>query len=280
MKTVTIAGVGLIGGSFALALRKAGFQGKILGVSSPRTVAEALKLGVIDEALPLEEAIPQSDLVYLAQPIRQILDTLPKLDRLLKPGALVTDAGSTKREIASRGAASIRRALFLGGHPMAGKESRGVGAAEADLFVGRPYVVTPSRPGDLEMERAAEFLAWISRIGSRLITMEAAEHDRVVALASHLPQLASTALAATLGGHPVASGIANVAGPGLVDTTRLALSPFDVWADIFATNQVEVERALSAYINDLEAIRRELSSGSLEDHFRAAGKFAEAVRKS
>ncbi|HSV13378.1 MAG TPA: prephenate dehydrogenase/arogenate dehydrogenase family protein, partial [Tepidisphaeraceae bacterium] len=139
MNTVAIAGVGLIGGSFALALRKAGFQGTIIGVSSPATVQKALSLGVIDEAMPLAEAVSAADLVYLAQPISQILETLDVLDT----DALVTDAGSTKAVICDR-ARRLKR--FVGGHPMAGKESRGVEHADADLFRGRPYVLTMHEP--------------------------------------------------------------------------------------------------------------------------------------
>ena len=137
MQTVAIFGVGLIGGSFALALRRAGFKGEILGVSSGSTISEALRLGVIDRGVPLEEAALASDLVYLAQPIRQIIETLSLLSGRLKPGALVTDAGSTKVEIVKQGKRLLGPGQFLGGHPMAGKEVRGVAAAEAGLFQGR-----------------------------------------------------------------------------------------------------------------------------------------------
>lgn len=278
MKTVAIVGVGLIGGSFALALRKAGFAGKIIGVSSPRTISEALRLKVVDEGLPIEEAAPQSDLIYLAQPIVRILDLFDQLDPHLKPGALVTDAGSTKVEINER-AAVIRRGLFLGGHPMAGKESRGVAAAEADLFVDRPYILTPARPSDLDEPSVIEFLDWVRRIGSRPIVLDPASHDELVALASHLPQLASTALAAALSGQPAASKIGQVAGPGLIDSTRLALSPFDVWDDILNTNTAAIDKALAIYIDTLQQIRREFTDGSLEERFQAAEKFSKELRE-
>ena len=133
MKTVAIAGVGLIGGSFALALRKAGFKGRIVGVSSAATIDKAFALGVIDEALPLAEAAADADLVYLSQPISRIIETLGVLDT----DALVTDAGSTKAVICET-ARKLKRGRFVGGHPMAGKESRGVEQADADLFRGRP----------------------------------------------------------------------------------------------------------------------------------------------
>src|SRR5260221_13984256 len=128
MRIVAIAGVGLIGGSFALALRKAGFGGRILGVSSERTIVEALRLGVIDEGVTLERAESEADLIYLAQPILQILDVLTRLKP--KPGALVTDAGSTKARITAVAESHLKDCQFVGGHPMAGKETRGVAAAD------------------------------------------------------------------------------------------------------------------------------------------------------
>src|SRR5712692_10099453 len=145
MKTVTIVGVGLIGGSFALGLRKQGFHGRLIGVSSPATVAKALERDAIDEALMLEQAVPQSDLIYLGQPIGRILDILPVVARLAAPSALVTDAGSTKSAIFARAREVFGEgsATFLGGHPMAGKTERGVEAADPELFRGATYVLTP-----------------------------------------------------------------------------------------------------------------------------------------
>ena len=162
MKTVVIVGVGLIGGSFALALRKAGFGGRIIGVSSPKTVEAARKRGAIDEAASLEKAVPWADLVYLAQPISRIVSTIEDIEPLLREGALVTDAGSTKAEIVAQAGRFIKKAQFLGGHPMAGKEKRGVEEADPDLFAGRTYVLTPEGPQDLETPAAADFVEWIS----------------------------------------------------------------------------------------------------------------------
>src|SRR6202041_2915531 len=202
METVAIFGVGLIGGSFALAIRKAGFAGRIIGVSSDHTVRTALESHVIDEALPADVAAAQADLLYLAQPIHRIIDSLAELDVWVKPGALITDAGSTKKAIVDRASQVISRAQFLGGHPMAGRERRGVEAAEADLFQGRPYVLTPRSPAELETPAARDFQAWIPRIGSFPVILNAKDHDRTVAFTSHLPQLASSALAATLANRP------------------------------------------------------------------------------
>src|SRR3954470_8206718 len=131
MKSVAIIGTGLIGASFGLALRQAGFDGPIVGVSSKRAIADAVAAGAIDRGAPLEEAVPQADLVFLSQTIGRILDTIRRLDPLLKPGALVTDAGSTKCEIVDLARQHITRGQFLGGHPMAGKEKRGAQAGDA-----------------------------------------------------------------------------------------------------------------------------------------------------
>src|SRR5882724_9321140 len=150
MHTVAIIGVGLIGGSFGLALKKAGFTGTIVGASSEATLRAALDRGVIDEAAPLADAARGADLIYLAQPIGRILDTLHHVDGFVNRGTLITDAGSTKSAIVSAARKHIRRGVFLGGHPMAGKEKRGVAEADADLFRGRTYVLTPHDPAALE----------------------------------------------------------------------------------------------------------------------------------
>ena len=276
--TVTIVGTGLIGASFGLALRRAGLAGEILGVSSPAALAEALEAGAIDRGLPLAEAIPQSDLVFLSQAIGRILDTIRRLDPLLRPGALVTDAGSTKREIVQTARASIGRAQFLGGHPMAGKETRGASAADADLFRGRTWALTPDDPAALETPAARQFRGWLERIGARVTVLAPEEHDRVVALTSHLQQLASTALAATLEEHVPSSEWLAVSGPGAMDMTRLALSSYDLWRDILATNAGPIDEALAAYIQELEHIRSNLRTRELQWEFTRAAQLAAQLR--
>jgi len=275
METVVIAGVGLIGGSFGLALKSAGFRGRILGVSSPQTIGKALRRGAIDEGASLEEAAPRADWIYLAGPIRAILETLPRLGGLVRPGALVTDAGSTKRRICEAGS-RLRGALFLGGHPMAGKEKRGVEEADAELFRGRPYLLTPARPENLETPAAREFVEWLERIGAEPRVMAPEEHDRVVALSSHLPQMLSTALSAALDGEP---GVPGAAGPGLLDMTRLALSGWDIWRDILETNRDEIVRALGMFEDRIEALKTELEHGLPEDDFRRGAGFARKIRQ-
>jgi prephenate dehydrogenase len=263
LKSVGIVGVGLIGGSLGLALRKAGFEGGILGVSSARSIEQAVERGAIDRGATLEEAAGVCDLLFLSQPISGILETLGKLDPLVRPDTLVTDAGSTKQAIVDEAKRSLRRCAFLGGHPMAGKELRGVKAADGDLFRGRPWV--------LASDIVHPFRKWVAAIGAREIVMEPARHDRLVAWSSHLPQLVSTALASVIGEQ--APEAAAVAGPGLLDATRLAMSSFDLWRDILSTNSPEVSAALDAYIEKLKALRSDF-----EGEFRQGGEFARLLR--
>jgi prephenate dehydrogenase len=276
MDTITIVGVGLIGGSFALAIREAGFRGRILGVSSQKTIETALALGVIDEGVALAEAAEQADLIYLAQPILSILDTIAALDDRVRPGALITDAGSTKARIMAVAREKIRRALFIGGHPMAGKESRGVAVAEAGLFRGRRYVLTPHCAADLERPASVEFRAWLDAIGAKVIVLDADEHDRRTALVSHLPQLLSTALASLLSEHTTAT---EVAGPAVMELTRLALSPWEVWRDILVTNPTHIRGALQELIAKLNDYQAQLVSGDLESQFATAGLLAKRLRQ-
>ena len=278
MRHVAIVGTGLIGASFGLALRSAGFDGAITGVSGPPAIAEAVAAGAIDGGAPLEEAIPQADLVFLSQTIGRILDTIRRLEPLLRTGALVTDAGSTKCEIVDVARQNITRAQFLGGHPMAGKEKRGARAADGGLFRNRTWILTPDEPGELETAAARDFLAWLERIGARVRTFDADEHDRVVSLTSHLAQLASTALAATvadkLGGPPRLDAV----GPGLEDMTRLALGSYEIWRDILATNSEHIERALGVYIQKLEHMRENLRTRQLQQEFERGAAFAARLR--
>ena len=275
MEIVAIAGVGLIGASFGLALRKAGFSGTIAGVSSPSALAAGLACGAISSEMTLAEAARHADLIYLAQPVDRILQTIEEIGRLARPGCLITDAGSTKAQIVEQAARHLPAAAFLGGHPLAGKEQRGAAAADADLFRNRPYVLTPSGP---ETPASQEFREWITRIGARVMDTSPQEHDRTVALTSHLPQLVSTALAATLAERN-SEALGKIFGSGLLDMTRLALSTPELWASIFTTNKLEVLAALDGFLSTLEQTRRAVQSDSVSDIFHTASDFATSVRK-
>jgi prephenate dehydrogenase len=266
----------LIGASFGLALRRAGFDGEILGVSSAPAIAGAVQAGAIDRGAPLAEAIGQADLVFLSSTIGRILDALHHLDPLVRPDALVTDAGSTKCEIVDQARETLRRCQFLGGHPMAGKETRGATSADAALFAGRTWVLTPDEPEELETPAVREFRGWLERIGAQVVAIDSDEHDRVVARTSHLPQLASTALASLVAN----AGHLEISGSGLLDMTRLAGSSYDLWRDILATNTGHIERALADYIQMLEHMRENLRTRQLQEEFERGAALASRLRRS
>lgn len=271
IERVAIVGVGLIGGSFGLALKEAGFSGEIVGVSRPATIEAALEHGAIDRGAPMEAALAESDLVFLAQPILRILDQLPEVARLARPGALVTDAGSTKEAIVRRAAEVFRdsQAHFLGGHPMAGKEGRGVAIADAALFRDAVWALTPAANTEASPIEA-DFRKWIKRIGASTLELSPKEHDRVTALTSHVPQLVSSALAAA-----VSSGLGDlehlrVAGGGLRDMTRLAGSSYEIWKGILLTNPENIRASLDLYLAEITAFRDHLTSPELAERFEQA----------
>lgn len=269
----------MIGGSFGLALRAAGFGGRIVGVSRPGTVRKAMDRGAIDAGVSLEEAAAEADLLFLSQPVSIILETLEKLGGKLKPGALVTDAGSTKRRICECGVKQLGAGGFLGGHPMAGKETTGVEAAEAELFRGRPWLVTPCVAENMGSAPSPELLMWLKRIGARTVICTPEDHDRWVARSSHLPQMLSTTLAEWLGGREDREAILGAAGPGLGSMTRLAQSSWEIWRDILATNGDYIAEALREFHAELDQTTGTLASGSLEATFHAGADFAARVRK-
>lgn len=281
MHRLAIAGVGLIGGSFALALRKAGIPLHVIGIDLGRSLRAALERGVIDEALPLDQACARADVLYLALPIGGILELIPRVAEHCRADCLITDAGSTKVEIARRAAEKLPPGCFLGGHPMAGKETRGVTEADPDLFQGRPYLLTPHEPGQMESPRARLLLDWVEAVGSRAAIVTPEEHDNAVALTSHLPQMLATSLARLLEQRPERERLLHSAGPGLHDSTRLALSHWGVWADILSTNGEAIERALGAHAAVVEEIRSRLRrKESLEGDFEQGRRFASDLRKA
>jgi prephenate dehydrogenase len=274
MKRVAIIGVGLIGGSFGLALKKHKLAQHIAGAGHSGSTKKALERGAIDEACDsVEAAVTGADLVFLSTPVLAIFDLLERIKNSVPIGALITDAGSTKEMICERAAGIYPRSegpLFIGGHPMAGKELRGLEAATPDLFTSATWALTPWHRADLETPQARDFLSCIEAIGAKPLVMDAAVHDEIVAWTSHLPQLASTALAATLDEGLSDAADLCLAGTGLRDTTRLAGSSYRVWRDICLTNQENIQDALSAYIEVLEQVRDGLKSRDLEQLFQSA----------
>ncbi len=276
MNTVAIVGVGLIGGSFGLALRQAGFTGEILGVSSERAIEAGLNAGAISRGSTLAEAAASADVIYLAQPVDRILTTLEALGPIASSTCLITDVGSTKSAIVQKAAECVRHATFLGGHPIAGKEQRGVQAADPNLFRGRPYVLTPTAAET----RAQETLrAWLSRIGANVVYLSASDHDAVLAFTSHLPQLVSIALAHVLA-EQKNEHFYQVFGAGLLDMTRLALSSPELWQSILSTNKAEILAALDQLLASVSSVRDAVQADDVRVFFDSAAQFAQAIRNA
>jgi prephenate dehydrogenase len=258
---VTIVGCGLVGASFALALRRAGLCGRLAGWDKSAAVRdEAIARGVIDEVDWAfgGRAVSSSDLVYLAMPVREIIRFLSKRGRQVKPGALITDAGSTKMEVCRAARASVPPGRqFVGGHPVAGHHLGGLAHARAELFQGASYVLIKEE--DEAARPALEVLTeTIEGMGARVRLMTAREHDRAMAFVSHAPQLAASALSAIVGEQRDAAALRSLAGAGYRDMTRLAASPWSVWRDILETNPSEIADALDALVAKLSAAGTEL----------------------
>jgi prephenate dehydrogenase len=263
--SIAIAGLGLIGGSIALAIRERWPEARVTGVDRPAVIAHALGSGAIDRATTSVIEVPNADLVILAAPIRQNLELLAQL-AAARPGTMVvTDVGGTKRAIVKAAMALDPPLAFVGGHPIGGAERGGFAFARPDLFEGRPWIFTPATDaGGADDEPIARLDRFVRGLGARPARMDAATHDRLMAFLSHLPQLTASALMETAGHATGADGL-TLAGRGLVDTTRLASSPADVWRDICATNSDAIGDALDQLIARLVELRRDLSRGGTVD---------------
>jgi prephenate dehydrogenase len=274
---VSVLGIGLIGGSFALALRKYTTDVRISGWDHPDIVRGAQARGVIDQAFSgdLAPALQNADLIYIALPISATLDFLPEIARHAPANALVTDACSTKVRI-TQAAEELFPAekgpLFLGGHPMAGRELSGIAHADAELFRGNTYALIGA--SSLQNDpRVSAFVKILEKIGARPLWLGAPQHDYAVGLASHLPQLAAVALAGFLYDRLDENGLPIIlAGPGLRDSLRLAGSPYSTWRDIVLTNQEVLSAALDLFARRLDDLRERLASRELEADFDAANE--------
>jgi prephenate dehydrogenase len=283
IQRVAILGTGLIGGSFAHALRKYTPDIHIAGWDRAEVALEARKAGAIDDAFfeALDPAIRRADLIYIALPIGMTLDILPELAQHAPPHALVTDAGSTKMRIwqaASELFVEEVGPIFLAGHPMAGRELSGFAHADANLFQHTSYALV-GRADDTHDPRVLAFLKILEKIGTRPLWLGAQQHDYAVALASHLPQLAAVALGSFLYDHLDENGLPiTLAGPGLRDTLRLAGSPYSTWRDIVLTNRDVLSAALDLLARRIEDLRERLGSRDLEADFEAANELYRLLR--
>jgi len=280
---VTILGTGLIGGSFAKALRKYTTEMHISGWDRPDVARAAQSSGAFDEAFTgdLGPVLRSADLIFIALPIGVTLDLLPEIARAAPRGALITDACSTKLRIVQTAEEVFSEQpapLFLAGHPMAGREVAGIAHADADLFRDAPYALIgeANAPQD---PRVSAFLKLVEKIGARPMWLGATQHDYAVGLASHLPQLVAVALASFLYDRLDENGLPiTVAGPGLRDSLRLAGSPYSTWRDIVLTNREVLSASLDLLARRLDDLRERLASRELESGFDAANELYKLLR--
>jgi len=280
-KQITIIGLGLMGGSWGLALKERGVATRRVGCDRPEVLERALGAGVVDEGTSDSlAAVRDADLVILATPVGAVLDLLSQLKGAVSPRALITDVGSTKRLICQRAREHFGdEPLFLGGHPLAGKERSGLENADAKLLEGARYVLTPLLPDHLSDPRVKAFIALLETVGARPFVTEASTHDRAVAFLSHLPQLLSTGLSSMIAEQSVEDFLpVELAASGFRDVTRLAESPYNLWRDICLTNIENIQSALESLIDKLETMKLHLSDRELERDFKQALKLRERLR--
>jgi prephenate dehydrogenase len=283
IRQITIVGVGLIGGSFSLALRKQGFTGRIVGCDRPAVLDRALIRGAIDEGFSHPfEATRGSQVVLLATPVLGIIDLIHRLGPALPQKTLLTDVGSTKKQILDEAKAVFAKntgTRFLACHPMAGKEQSGIEFADSDLFQQAPWFVTPVRGQKLYEGLSGEFLDWVDRIGARIASLDAGEHDRLCAWISHLPQMISTALAATLvEEYGQEAPLLEAGGRALREMTRTASSPYSMWRDIALTNKKHLHAAIAKLEQRLAHIRENLDTRELAMEFERARELRKAPK--
>jgi len=280
IERVLIIGTGLIGASTGLALRAAGFSGRIDGWDqSSLELGAAQQMGAIDGAAGNPwgalELARQADVILLAVPVLAIKNWMQQLAAVTGAGQLITDVGSTKLEITELAATLFGNkdeAVFLAGHPMAGKESGGALLAEASLFNGAMWLFTPTTTESTPLEK--EWRSWVGFFGARTLDMDAARHDEMCAWVSHLPQMLSTALAALLEDRfGDAPEIAAIGGRALRETTRLGASPYSMWRDVAMTNTTPIAETLLALEQRLTHMRESLRTPGLREEFSLANKF-------
>jgi len=258
---VVIVGVGLIGGSFARALRAANAVTTLVGVGrSPEVMARALELGIVDEAASIDVAMKGADLVLIAAPVAQTGRILASLLPYLEPQTIVTDAGSTKTDVAASARAALgdKVGQFVPGHPIAGRETNGPDAAIVDLYRGKKTVLTAlaeNTPADVARVAAA----WTT-CGAIIHHLTPEEHDKVFASVSHLPHLLAYALVDDIANKPHAALLFQYAASGFRDFTRIAGSSPEMWRDISLANQSALLGELDAYLAQLTALRAMLAA--------------------
>jgi prephenate dehydrogenase len=272
---VGIVGLGLIGGSIALAARQIWPGSLVIGVDRKDVLERAMVLHAIDVAADDAVVLAEADLVILAAPIQQNLEILRELSENVTGSAVVTDTGSTKRAIVDAAASLPDRLTFIGGHPLGGAARGGIEHARPDMFSGRPWLFTPAKQ---HAPQALEKLkSFVTGLGAVPQTLSPEDHDRLLAFISHLPQLTVSALMHVVGEAAREDGL-GLSGRGLQDTTRLASSPPDIWKEVCATNADEIGSALDAMISVMRRLRADLQTGkSIDEVFESANLWRETL---
>src|SRR6266852_6292417 len=255
---IGIVGLGLIGGSIALAARQTWPKSLVIGVDNKDVLETAMRMHAIDVAADDLVLLAEADVVVLAAPARQNIALLGELDENVRRPAVITDTSSSKRAIIETARRLPPRFTFVGGHPLGGAAKSGLEHARPDLFKGRPWLFTPA--DDRSGAALEKLLAFATALGAEPRVVSARAHDRVLAFISHLPQLTASALMHVVGDGVGVDGLA-LAGRGLVDTTRLASSPPEIWKDIAATNADAIGVALDTLIELLRDLRQDLTAG-------------------
>jgi prephenate dehydrogenase len=264
-----------MGGSLGLALKAHGFRGKIVGCDRSVVLERAQKKAAIDQGEPdPTQAVRGSQIVVLATPVAAIINLIDLLGRSLPLRTLLTDVGSTKTEVVARartvlGKTAPRR--FLAGHPMAGREQCGVEFADAHLFQGAAWLITPLPGQNVEDGLCGDFLEWVEKIGAKIAMLEPEKHDRLCAWISHLPQMVSTALAASLVDEfGEDAPLLPAGGRALREMTRISASPYSMWRDIALTNKKNIREALLKLEQRLAHMRENLDTRQLAEEFERA----------
>jgi len=275
LRQITIVGTGLIGGSFALALKKRRFKGHIVGCDRASVLERARRKGIIEKVqVDPVKAVQGSQIVLLATPVGAIVDLIRRLGPALSDRTLLTDVGSTKVEVLAQAQKVFGKDLrhrFLGGHPMAGKEESGVEFSDPDLFQGTTWFLTPAAGQKIPDDVSEDFVRWIEKIGARVTTIDPETHDRLCAWISHLPQMISTAFAAALVDEFGKNGsVLESGGRALREMTRISASPYSMWRDIALTNKKNICEVLLKLEQRLAHIRENLDNRELEAEFEHA----------
>ena len=279
---ISIIGVGFMGGSLALALKKYRLSKKIIGVSREETIKKALKLKIIDGGFPYEKidkGVDGSSLIILSSPINVIIEHIRILSKIVNSDTIITDIGSTKEKIMETAQEEFRdNVYFVGGHPMAGSEKSGVDTADPSIFINKAYALIPGRNTPrLVMDKLRNV---IITIGSIPVILTSKVHDEIVAAVSHLPQMLSVALMNAVGSFDNDSGdYFNLSGGGFYDMTRIASSQFKIWKDIYETNQNNVKKVISIYIEKLEEIKELIGNEKLKSEFEKANQFRKILNE-